>query len=88
MLLHQRSTWLLSYPQLLDASETALEKDVQLVEAVFGRIKIFGGAARKVLDEPFALKTNHSYFREKDPSPITPETESPNQLTLRREGGW
>ncbi|KAF9197264.1 hypothetical protein BGZ49_002376, partial [Haplosporangium sp. Z 27] len=38
--------------------ETAivLEDEAQLVEAAFGRIKILGGNARAVLDEPFVLK--------------------------------
>lgn len=45
-----------------------LENDVQLVVAAFGRIKIFEGAARTVLKEPFALKATRNYFREKDPS--------------------
>jgi hypothetical protein len=49
-------------------SETVLENDVQLVVAAFGRIKIFEGAARTVLKEPFALKATRNYFREKDPS--------------------
>ncbi|KAG0314046.1 hypothetical protein BG000_005676, partial [Podila horticola] len=38
---------------LLDATEIVLENEVQLVEAAFGRIKIFAGTARTVLDEPF-----------------------------------
>ncbi|KAG0338494.1 hypothetical protein BG005_003700, partial [Podila minutissima] len=38
---------------LLDATEIVLENEIQLVEAAFGRIKIFGGTARTVLDEPF-----------------------------------
>ncbi|KAI8606414.1 hypothetical protein EDD21DRAFT_349130 [Dissophora ornata] len=45
--------------RLLNASETVLENDVQLVEAAFGRIKVFGGAARTVVDEPFALKATN-----------------------------
>lgn len=53
---------------LLDAPSTVLENDVQLVEAAFGRIKFFGGAARTVLDEPLALKATIDYFHEKDPS--------------------
>ncbi|KAG0061775.1 hypothetical protein BGZ92_006353, partial [Podila epicladia] len=42
-----------------------------LVEAAFGRIKIFGGTARTVLDEPFVLKATFNYFQEKDPSLIS-----------------
>ncbi|KAG0313669.1 hypothetical protein BG000_005781, partial [Podila horticola] len=53
---------------LLDATEIVLENEIQLVEAAFGRIKIFGGTARTVLDEPFVLKATFNYFREKDPS--------------------
>ncbi|KAI8356979.1 hypothetical protein B0O80DRAFT_446273 [Mortierella sp. GBAus27b] len=54
--------------RLLDAPSTVLENDVQLVEAAFGRIKLFGGTARTVLDEPLALKATENYFHEKDPS--------------------
>ncbi|KAG0247082.1 hypothetical protein BG011_002071, partial [Mortierella polycephala] len=56
---------------LLDATEIVLEIDVQLVEAAFGRIKIFGGRARTVLDEPFVLKATFNYFQEKDPSLVS-----------------
>ncbi|KAF9201678.1 hypothetical protein BGZ59_002566 [Podila verticillata] len=56
---------------LLDATEIVLENEVQLVEAAFGRIKIFGGTARTVLDEPFVLKATFNYFREKDPSLVS-----------------
>ncbi|KAF9536251.1 hypothetical protein EC957_011851 [Mortierella hygrophila] len=56
---------------LLDATEIVLENEVQLVEAAFGRIKIFGGTARTVLDEPFVLKATLNYFREKDPSLVS-----------------
>ncbi|KAF9572409.1 hypothetical protein BGW38_008530, partial [Lunasporangiospora selenospora] len=48
--------------RLLDAPSTMLENDVQLVEAAFGRIKLFGGSARTVLDEPLALKATENYF--------------------------
>ncbi|KAF9158137.1 hypothetical protein DFQ26_007956 [Actinomortierella ambigua] len=44
-----------------------LDNDVQLVEAAFGRIKLFGGAARTVLDEPLALRATENYFHVKDP---------------------
>ncbi|KAG0287865.1 hypothetical protein BGZ98_004454, partial [Dissophora globulifera] len=54
-----------------DAKEITLENEVQLVEAAFGRIKIFGGTARTVLDEPFVLKATFNYFREKDPSLVS-----------------
>ncbi|KAI8355366.1 hypothetical protein B0O80DRAFT_449081 [Mortierella sp. GBAus27b] len=56
---------------LLDATEIVLEDEVQLVEAAFGRIKIFGGTARTVLDEPFVLKATFNYFQEKDPSLVS-----------------
>ncbi|KAG9062130.1 hypothetical protein KI688_006462 [Linnemannia hyalina] len=52
--------------QLLDAPSTVLESDVQLAEAALGRIKLFGGAARAVLDEPLALKVTINYFQERD----------------------
>ncbi|KAG0355597.1 hypothetical protein BGZ54_001094, partial [Gamsiella multidivaricata] len=53
---------------LLDAPSAVLENDAQLVEAAFGRIKLFGSAARTVLDEPLALKATINYLQEKDPS--------------------
>ncbi|KFH61880.1 hypothetical protein MVEG_12308 [Podila verticillata NRRL 6337] len=56
---------------LLDATEIVVENEVQLVEAAFGRIKIFGGTVRTVLDEPFVLKATFNYFREKDPSLVS-----------------
>ncbi|KAG0247773.1 hypothetical protein BG011_000951, partial [Mortierella polycephala] len=56
---------------LLDATEIVLENEARLVEVAFGRIKIFGGTARTVLDEPFALKATFNYFREKDPSLVS-----------------
>ncbi|KAG0279026.1 H(+)-transporting V1 sector ATPase subunit A [Linnemannia gamsii] len=48
--------------------ENKIAQNSKLVEAAFGRIKIFGGTARTVLDEPFVLKATFNYFREKDPS--------------------
>lgn len=57
---------------LHNASETVLETYVLSVEAAFGRITIFGDAARTVVDKPFAWKTTHDYFRQKDPSLISP----------------
>jgi hypothetical protein len=57
--------------QLLDAPSTVLESDVQLAEAALGRIKLFGGAARAVLDEPLALKVTINYFQERDLSFIS-----------------
>ncbi|KAF9115140.1 hypothetical protein BGX30_006395 [Mortierella sp. GBA39] len=53
---------------VLDAPSTVLENDAQLVDAAFGRIKLFGGTARTVLDEPLALKATINYFWERDPS--------------------
>ncbi|KAK5809643.1 hypothetical protein F5H01DRAFT_369529 [Linnemannia elongata] len=41
------------------------------VEAVFGRIKLFGGTTRTVLDEPLALKASINYLQERDPSLIS-----------------
>lgn len=41
---------------LLDAMEIMLENEAYFVEAAFGRIKLFGGAARTVIDEPFVLE--------------------------------
>ncbi|KAF9546186.1 hypothetical protein BGW38_009668, partial [Lunasporangiospora selenospora] len=35
--------------------------------ATFGWIRIFGGTARTVLDEPFVLKATRAYFQERDP---------------------
>ncbi|KAF9580290.1 hypothetical protein BGW38_003128 [Lunasporangiospora selenospora] len=54
--------------RLLDAPSTMLENDMQLVGAVFGRVKLFGGLARTVLDQPLALKATENYFHVKDPS--------------------
>ncbi|KAK3846791.1 MAG: hypothetical protein J3R72DRAFT_486602 [Linnemannia gamsii] len=51
-----------------DVPSIVLENDAQLVEAAFGRFKLFGGAARIVLDEPLALKAIENYFHEKGPS--------------------
>jgi hypothetical protein len=61
----------LFHHHLLDAPSTVLENDVHLVEAAFGRIKLFGGTARTVLDEPLALKATINYFQEKDPSLVS-----------------
>ncbi|KAI8605436.1 hypothetical protein EDD21DRAFT_363565 [Dissophora ornata] len=44
-----------------------MENGEQLVKAAVGRIKIFSGTARTVLDEPFVLTAAFNYFREKDP---------------------
>ncbi|KAF8920971.1 hypothetical protein BGZ58_004170, partial [Dissophora ornata] len=52
---------------LLDATEIVMENGEQLVKAAVGRIKIFSGTARTVLDEPFVLTAAFNYFREKDP---------------------
>ncbi|GJJ67777.1 hypothetical protein EMPS_00123 [Entomortierella parvispora] len=38
----------------------------ELVERAFGRIKIVDGAARTVLDEPFAMKAAENYVRARD----------------------
>ncbi|KAF8920053.1 hypothetical protein BGZ58_004488, partial [Dissophora ornata] len=52
---------------LLDATEIVLENEAHLIEAAFGRIKLFGGVARTVLDEPFVLKAVKAFFHESDP---------------------
>ncbi|KAF9346583.1 hypothetical protein BGX26_001887 [Mortierella sp. AD094] len=52
---------------LLDETEIVLENDAHLIEAAFGRIKLFGGMARTVLDEPFVLKAVKAFFQERDP---------------------
>lgn len=52
---------------LLDATEIVLENEAHLIEAAFGRIKLFGGTARTVLDEPFVLKAVKAFFQERDP---------------------
>jgi len=52
---------------LLDATEIVLENEAHLIEAAFGRIKLFGGTARTVLDEPFVLKATKAYFQDRDP---------------------
>ncbi|KAF9403901.1 hypothetical protein BGZ94_004467, partial [Podila epigama] len=52
---------------LLDATEIVLENEAHLIEAAFGRIKLFRGVARTVLDEPFVLKAVKAFFRECDP---------------------
>ncbi|KAH7042962.1 hypothetical protein BKA57DRAFT_508321 [Linnemannia elongata] len=41
------------------------------VEAAFGRITLFGGTARTVLDEPLALKAIINYLQERDPSLVS-----------------
>ncbi|KAF9198247.1 hypothetical protein BGZ49_001001 [Haplosporangium sp. Z 27] len=48
---------------LLDVTEIVLENEAYLVEAVFGRIKLFGGTARTVIDEPFVLKQSRLFSR-------------------------
>ncbi|KAF9995395.1 hypothetical protein BGZ79_010919, partial [Entomortierella chlamydospora] len=52
---------------LLGETEFILEDEAQLVEAAFGRIKMLGGDARTVLDEPFVLQATKNYFKQKDP---------------------
>ncbi|KAF9401336.1 hypothetical protein BGZ94_005241, partial [Podila epigama] len=52
---------------LLDATEIVLENEAYLVEAAFGRIKLFGGAARTVIDEPFVIEAIKAFFQERDP---------------------
>ncbi|KAF9345383.1 hypothetical protein BGX26_003216 [Mortierella sp. AD094] len=52
---------------ILGETAIVLEDDAQLVEAAFGRIKMLGGDARVVLDEPMCLKATQNYFKQKDP---------------------
>ncbi|KAF9105154.1 hypothetical protein BGX27_009785 [Mortierella sp. AM989] len=52
---------------LLGETEFILEDEAQLVEAAFGRIKILGGDARTILDEPIVLLATKNYFQQKDP---------------------
>ncbi|KAF9153552.1 hypothetical protein BGX20_004877, partial [Mortierella sp. AD010] len=52
---------------ILGETAIVLEDEAQLVEAAFGRIKMLGGNARTVLDEPFVLKAAKNYFNQKDP---------------------
>jgi hypothetical protein len=44
-----------------------LESEAHLIEAAFGRIKLLGGAARTINDEPFVLKAIKASFQERDP---------------------
>ncbi|KAF9993836.1 hypothetical protein BGZ79_001448, partial [Entomortierella chlamydospora] len=52
---------------ILGETAVVLEDEAQLVEAAFGRIKMLGGNARTVLDEPFALRAAKNYFNQRDP---------------------
>ncbi|KAF8924462.1 hypothetical protein BGZ47_004000, partial [Haplosporangium gracile] len=52
---------------LLDVTEIVLQNEAHLIEAAFGRIKLFEGVARTVLDEPFVLKAVKAFFHESDP---------------------
>ncbi|KAF9342989.1 hypothetical protein BGX26_006469, partial [Mortierella sp. AD094] len=52
---------------ILGETAIVLEDEAQLVEAAFGRIKMLGGNARTVLDEPFVLLAAKNYFNQKDP---------------------
>ncbi|KAF9309005.1 hypothetical protein BG003_010314 [Podila horticola] len=53
---------------MFGADSLVLEKAVpELGERAFGRIKIVDGAARTVVDEPFALKAAENYFKIQDP---------------------
>lgn len=57
----------LFHHSLLDATEIMLENEMHLIEAAFGQIKLFRGAARTILDEPFVLRATKAYFQERDP---------------------
>jgi len=50
---------------LQDETGIVLENEANLIEAAFGCIKLFRGAARTVIDEPFILKAVKAYFQEK-----------------------
>ncbi|KAI9240565.1 MAG: hypothetical protein BYD32DRAFT_484838 [Podila humilis] len=50
-----------------DETRIVLENEAHLIEAAFGCIKLFRGAARTVIDEPFILKAVQAYFQENDP---------------------
>ncbi|KAF8959560.1 hypothetical protein BGZ46_001744, partial [Entomortierella lignicola] len=50
---------------ILGETAIVLEDEAQLVEAAFGRIKMFGGDARVVLDEPFAPQAAKTISRKK-----------------------
>ncbi|KAG9071529.1 hypothetical protein KI688_005741 [Linnemannia hyalina] len=45
--------------RLLDAPSTMIKNDMQLFEAAFGRINLFGGSARTVLDRPLEFMKAH-----------------------------
>ncbi|ORZ08237.1 hypothetical protein BCR41DRAFT_424537 [Lobosporangium transversale] len=50
----------------LGGSTFILEDEALLVEAALGRIKILGGDARVVMDEPLVLRAVQNYFKQKD----------------------
>ncbi|KAF9897350.1 hypothetical protein BX616_005754 [Lobosporangium transversale] len=52
---------------LLGEKEFVLDDQAQLVEAALGRIRMLGGKAKTVLDEPFVLKSAINYSKEIDP---------------------
>ncbi|KAF9411002.1 hypothetical protein BGZ76_005402, partial [Entomortierella beljakovae] len=52
---------------LLGETTFILEDEALLVEAALGRIKILGGNARVVMDEPIVLRAVQNYFKQKDP---------------------
>ncbi|KAF9084469.1 hypothetical protein BGX23_010490 [Mortierella sp. AD031] len=54
--------------RLLGVTELVLPQGkAELVEAAFGRVKLFEQEARIVLDEPFVLQAILNYYRAKDP---------------------
>jgi hypothetical protein len=68
LILHQEHPCAVSFPtQSTGRDGIVLENEAHLIEAAFGRIKLFGGVARTALDEPFVLKAAKAFFRESDP---------------------
>ncbi|KAG0038665.1 hypothetical protein BGZ89_008002, partial [Linnemannia elongata] len=59
---------LLLFQRYMFGAHTLVLQDAvpELVERAFGRIKIVDGAARTVLDEPFAMKAAENYVRARD----------------------
>ncbi|ORZ08266.1 hypothetical protein BCR41DRAFT_399329 [Lobosporangium transversale] len=51
----------------IEKKEFVLDDQAQLVEAALGRIRMLGGKAKTVLDEPFVLKSAINYSKEIDP---------------------
>ncbi|KAG0368308.1 hypothetical protein BGZ54_002222 [Gamsiella multidivaricata] len=69
---------------ILGETVLMLDDQVQLVKAAFGRIKLLGGIARTVLDEPFALKAAENYIRAKGPLFV----DAAERAMLRSTNAW